>query len=306
MLCSNPFIRDPSGKVMHANLLATYAEEAYKGMLFGCGQCLACRINRRRVWTARLILESLCHDKAAFVTLTYSDDELPYCYPDYAPSLCKRDLQLFLKRIRFRFRDRLLRFYACGEYGTKRHRPHYHLVLFGVSPDELDPLYLTYDGAGPNSLLLSLWGHGRVHVGEVNKLSVQYVAGYVTKKFVKKGDSLHPEFSLMSLRPGIGFPALDKISSVVSLYNLQDSFHTFRFDGRKWPFGRYLVHKLQDSGVMSVDSRSAVLAALELHRKARAQGEDVVSLFLQSSEQSLIQLERKDKIFNQRSGVDDA
>lgn len=306
MLCSNPFIRDPAGKVMHANLLATYSEDAYKGMLFGCGQCLACRINRRRVWTARLILESLCHDKASFVTLTYEDDALPYCYPDYLPSLCKRDLQLFLKRLRFRFRDRLIRFYACGEYGSKKHRPHYHLVLFGISPLELDPTYLQYNGSSPRSLLLTLWGYGRVHVGDVTRTSIQYVAGYVTKKFVKKGDSLQREFSLMSLRPGIAYPALDKISDIVKLYNLEDSFHTFRFDGKKWPFGRYLTHKLQDSGAMTVDTTSAIIAALDLHRKARAIGEDVVSLFLESSEQSLIQLERKDKIFNQRSGVDDA
>ena len=44
---------------------------------FGCGQCLPCRVNKRRLWTNRIMLESMCHDDNAFVTLTYNDDNIP-------------------------------------------------------------------------------------------------------------------------------------------------------------------------------------------------------------------------------------
>lgn len=43
-----------------------------------CGKCIPCLINRKRLWKHRLILESYCHDKSAFVTLTYNDDQLYY------------------------------------------------------------------------------------------------------------------------------------------------------------------------------------------------------------------------------------
>jgi len=62
-----------------------------------CGKCLACSSNYRRDWVARMILESQAHSDAVFVTLTYSDDNLPD-----RGSLVKRDLQLFFKRLRRR------------------------------------------------------------------------------------------------------------------------------------------------------------------------------------------------------------
>ena len=52
-----------------------------------CGQCLACRINRRREWLARLHLEALDHDVVLFATLTYSDEFLPRSEETGVPDL---------------------------------------------------------------------------------------------------------------------------------------------------------------------------------------------------------------------------
>lgn len=207
---------------------------------FPCGQCLPCRINKRRVWTHRLMLEGFCHPDSMFVTLTYA--------PDFYPGqLVKRDAQLFLKRLRKRLEPRKIRYYLCGEYGEKKQRAHYHAILFGVYRHEAD-------------VVRSAWPYGFVDTGDGNRLTYQYVAGYVTKKYVKKKDGIQPEFTLMSRRPGIGYPALSNIMELmknphfVRLLRLQNDVPHGLCHGEKfWPFGQYLIGKLRemmDSGYM--------------------------------------------------------
>ena len=120
-----------------------------EGNEFACGQCMPCRVKRTMEWTMRL-----CHErntyieklqKVMFVTLTYKDEFLP---PNKRPenpkneglySLEPRDLQLFMKRLRFELskEDRKIRFYACGEYGERTARPHYHIIIFGMDKNKL-------------------------------------------------------------------------------------------------------------------------------------------------------------------------
>ena len=64
-------------------------------MEYGCGQCMPCRINRRRLWTSRLVLESALHVSNLFVTLTYANDFGPINW-----SLTPRHITLWLKRLR--------------------------------------------------------------------------------------------------------------------------------------------------------------------------------------------------------------
>ena len=130
MLCTNPYVRDPTGKVFVQSVVEQNPDLKVKGIPFPCGQCLACRINRRRVWTNRLLLESLDHEHNSFITLTYADEFLPISPTKPVPTLCKRDAQLFLKRLRKRLTFPI-RYYLCGEYGGLNGRPHYHAILFG-------------------------------------------------------------------------------------------------------------------------------------------------------------------------------
>lgn len=45
------------------------------------------------------------------------------------PYLRKRDLQLFIKLLRSYLPEYEIRYFACGEYGVDRFRPHFHLLL---------------------------------------------------------------------------------------------------------------------------------------------------------------------------------
>lgn len=308
MLCRHPFIRDPSGKVLHPAIDA----EKLDGVPFPCGQCLACRINRRRVWTLRLLLESFLHEKLSFLTLTYSDEELPYDF-EGNQTLCKRDIQLWLKRLRKVFYPRSIRYYICGEYGSKTFRPHYHALLFGVDPAELDPEWLTYSGkSGPSvrghkqSLLYNSWEHGIVHVGNCERQSIQYVAGYVTKKITKsrKTETRQQEFSLMSLKPAIGLRAVDSIVS--TLRGREDEFkRQLRIDGKTWPVGRYLLDKLRDRLAIpdTLDDYISELRKSYFSRPKTAwsgTGIDWLHHVVSLDDQRYKQLDHRDRLFNKR------
>lgn len=187
-----------------------------------CGQCIGCRIDRSRQWANRCLLELEYHDSAYFVTLTYDDEHVPKSY--YADpatgeahtslTLCKRDFQLWMKRLRKKFSDDKIRFFACGEYGGETKRPHYHAIIFGLHLDDCikyktvkegDSYYTYYNSVS----IQSTWPNGFVVVGEVTWESCAYVARYVTKKLTGpqasfyKTFNLEPEFSDMSRRPGI-------------------------------------------------------------------------------------------------------
>nr|CAI9750321.1 replication initiation protein [Cressdnaviricota sp.] len=279
------------------------------GIPFPCGQCLSCRINKRRVWTLRLMLENYYHEKACFVTLTYRDDDLPFDLCSGVPVLEKRDCQLWLKRLRKRFNGTEVRYYLAGEYGTRSKRPHYHAILFGIGPEQLDPQFFLYGGksGGEKGLekrvtpLSKTWSFGLVHVGEVTRQSIQYVAGYVTKKFTKKGDGYVPEFSLMSRRPGIGSQAVGQIAAVLQQYNLEErTQRQLRIDGKKWPLGRYLLDKLSDVLGVEFGTDDYVRELSRYWAESRRSGLSFVDFLVQQDAGKYALLEAKDKIYNKR------
>lgn len=190
-----------------------------------CGQCLSCRMARAQDWTNRLLCEFQMHDPDSchFVTLTYDPDHISRCAPavdkstgEVLPlfSISKREVQLFMKRLRKQFPDQRIRFFACGEYGGESHRPHYHIILFGLHlPDgDLKPYkrsqlgYVYY-----NSDCLSMaWPFGFVVVAPVTPETCGYTARYLLKKqgddnLVFRDFYLEAPFNLCSRKPGIGF-----------------------------------------------------------------------------------------------------
>ena len=96
-----------------------------------CGQCIGCRLERSRQWAVRCMYEASLHTCNSFLTLTYDDDHIRWSPVTGEQTLYKRDLQLFMKRLRKHLEPLKVRFFACGEYGDNTYRPHYHVILFG-------------------------------------------------------------------------------------------------------------------------------------------------------------------------------
>lgn len=228
VICSNPFV--------------------VKGLAFGCGQCRACRVNRRRVWTMRIMLEAAQYEDNAFLTLTYDDDNLPD-----KGSLVPRDLTLFLKKLRRKYAPNRFRYFAVGEYGDRTSRPHYHLALFGFPSCANGNTSRARRCCKVCDSVRETWGFGNIFIGSLEQQSAAYVCGYILKKMTSKEDKRlcgrHPEFTRMSKRPGIGCDAMDEVASVLMQHGLDESCtdvpHALRIGKQEWPLGVYLKRQLR-------------------------------------------------------------
>lgn len=162
----------------------------------------------------RCIHEAALWKQNAFITLTYNDEHIPQ-----NGSLRYEDWQAFMRRLRYNFERP--RFYMCGEYGEKLGRPHFHACLFNINFE--DKIFYKVSPSGEtlyrSPTLEKLWPYGYSSIGDLTFESAAYVARYIMEKrtgpeaelHYQKTDtdtgesvSLEPEFTSMSLKPGIG------------------------------------------------------------------------------------------------------
>lgn len=222
-----------------------------------CGKCIGCRLSYSRQWADRITLESILYPEESnfFLTITYNDIFLPGVRNvldsetgevGVLNPLCKSDLQKFFKRVRRNYKlryglDLNLRYFACGEYGDKNGRPHYHVCVLNMPLPDLkvserfsqkrygkvvSPLY-------ESEFLNSCWTErlssgkflkGHIVVGRLTWSSAAYVARYIFKKQLGKSseryrvfdsdmensDDYPDSFTCMSLKPGIGYPYFEQ------------------------------------------------------------------------------------------------
>lgn len=257
-----------------------------------CGKCMACRIDRRQEWTARMLFESYMHPYTSFATLTYAPEHLPK-----DNSVDVREAQLFLKRLRNRLAredGRSFRYFLCGEYGDSEKftgRAHYHAILYGVSV--LD-----------HEHLVKAWDQGIVTLSEANRDRMAYTAGYVQKKLIKKDVTHYPdgrrnEFAVMSRNPGLGRTFIEKMAKgLISSADNEDVSLAglVRMDGRKYPLDRYgrnlLITELVDMGV---PWRNAERLILGPERKGHTEDGST------AHSRHQIKMERQNKFLRQRA-----
>lgn len=301
MLCKHPIVLDPSGKCFRS----TNKEDWYRGIPFPCGQCLPCRINKRRVWTTRLWLEAMSHsNNLPMILLTYRDENMPLT-DDGSPTLSKRDIQLYVKRLRKA--GLVFRYYIAGEYGPETERPHYHALFFGLPLDSAEKV-------------CTMWPNGMASMGYDNSYeSFQYVAGYVTKKLIHRRDPSEtrvPEFALMSRKPAIGSLALHVIVEVLKdnpeiVQNVLQH-PSLRLNGKYAPLGRTLGDKLNLMFGVDFNSDNYLFQMRRLYRESLVnydiKSDDfylgpLAQVLINESSQRNIQIEKHFKIFNRRSSL---
>lgn len=243
------------------------------------------------------MLEQLKHNESCFCTLTYATEHLPE-----SGSLSKRDLQLWLKRLRKEIPTKI-RYYAVGEYGDRTWRPHYHAALYGVS-------YLQA------KIIEGTWKKGMIHIGELTKESAQYICGYVVKKLtngkdpevIRKLAGREPEFCRMSLRPGIGASAMidvaDAVMSSTAMSIQSDVPGVLRHGPRLMPLGRYLKKKLR--ALCWIDEEEASKEGMTAYKseilaeviKTENVSKSIKKIISEKNQQKVIQTEVRHRIFS--------
>lgn len=169
-----------------------------KYMLVPCRQCLECRQSRAKEWALRCHFEIQNHKETSFLTLTYEKSPVV---------LIKKDIQDFIKRLRKSIQPKKIKYFLCGEYGEKKRRPHFHIILFGHDfadkysigvSDRGHPLY-------ESKILNKIWGKGICTIQDVNYKTISYTALYSSpaRKALPKYLQDNPEFNLMSQGLGV-------------------------------------------------------------------------------------------------------
>ncbi len=252
---------------------------------FPCGNCTPCKLTRLQEWTCRLLLEAKLNLWTYYITLTYSETDLPY-----TGDLHKSDLQDFLKRLRKNTQCKL-RYFAVGEYGDKKGRPHYHLLIFTNREFILKTRYNTkkkkhicIDSDFHQAWLTNSFVDVDSLIGSKSHRYVsQYVSGYVLKKLSKSelerdknrvkpfilssrgrtaGGGIGGEYAKIIAnrlkKHRIGLPGTDGISFTKDLFMI-------KIDGKKYPLGRYMRDQIYKE--LGGDNRPRWVRKLAQHQK---------------------------------------
>lgn len=195
------------------------------GSLVACRYCNLCRSNRVNDLIGRCIAEQCTASKTLAVTLTYAGDTPESVVLRYA------DVQLMLKRLR---KDGYsVRYICAGEYGDKKGRAHWHIILFfyGRSPSiQMD-----------RRVDWSFWSHGFSYFQNPDYKGFRYLMKYALKQ------ELAVKALSMSKKPPLGHSfftrlAHDIVDRALPVHSPEYSFsHVLDKDGvprKYWLQGR--------------------------------------------------------------------
>jgi hypothetical protein len=143
-----------------------------------CGKCEECRKEKMLEMKTRLKEELKKHKEAFFLTLTYDEE--------HKKNLNKRDIQLFLKRLR---KDMELKYFYVGELGEETKRPHYHMIIFGEIPKDLEECINTTKKGHKqykSKKIEEKWQNGIVRISKMELPLIGYICKYMLKNCSKK------------------------------------------------------------------------------------------------------------------------
>lgn len=264
-----------------------------------CHHCKGCRIDRRTMWTQRIMSEYVKF-RCAFVTFTYDDYHLRYNPGAVYPTLRADDFSKYIDVIRHKintfssmppFCSRKWKYVAVGEYGekTKYRRPHYHALFLG-----LDWLYF-------KDFFKKSWKHGMVDVGPIMRGGIQYVLKYMDKQV--NGPLAHSLFTdfgreipTFMFSPGIGKDWFLSQLSNINKYGMA------KVGQRLIPIPSYWKNKLFnycETNIYDIQKRNSERIQ-ELDSQFRSLGYDSYDSYLRSARKFM---ERRYEILDRRNHI---
>lgn len=207
---------------------------------------MECRLKASRETAIRCMHEASLHPKNTVITLTYATENLPA-----NNSIQPEDAVEFLKKLRAYEqykREKIhlpwhpnmaFKSYGCAEYGEKRGRPHYHIILFNYDfEDKEEDITAPGPGYYTSDILTSKWGKGQTQLMDLTFESAAYVARYITKKLTgpraeEYGEKL-PEQTVCVTQKGLGKEWFKEWKE--EIYKSDLVFRNTK-DGRRIPMG---------------------------------------------------------------------
>ena len=183
-------------------------------------------------WSFRLVKEGQISKSALFVTLTYNTGHVPISQKGFK-TLDKTDVQKFFKRLR-KLSSEKLKYFAVGEYGTEKMRPHYHIILYNANQEQIHKAWIL------NGKPL-----GTIYIGNVSEASIGYTLKYMQKPGkipIHKNDDRKKEFQLMS--KGLGKNYLTEQMIKWHHNDLINRMYVPMKDGKKIAMPRYYKDKM--------------------------------------------------------------
>ncbi len=174
-MCLNPIKKQLDGEYKQNNWKGKAGEHYTVEAFIKCGTCSQCIAEKANNWVIRNYYENKAHEKKCFITLTYAKN---------TRFLVKKDLQDFIKRIRKHLEKQgiKIRTFNCGEYGSLKHRPHFHSIIYGWQDEK--PTYKGLSKKGypmyESEIIKKLWGKGITVYQEFNENEIPYIALYDT------------------------------------------------------------------------------------------------------------------------------
>lgn len=166
----------------------TISKSAYSNNIgvYPCNRCLPCIGIKRFHWVKKMQLEAKYWKYKYFITLTYSPENIPHNH-----HLNKQHLKNFIKYFRKHTTkaNKSLKYFACGEYGGKTERPHYHIILFTDYQLDLQELKTTKTGILYNCNLLNKCWLNKGHIWTAiitDTKCFSYVASYSNKNHIRQ------------------------------------------------------------------------------------------------------------------------
>lgn len=154
-----------------------------------CRKCNQCRDNYVRDWVGRNVAESKLSAGSTLITLTYGDsNDLG------AATLIYKDVQDYLKRVRKSGYE--VRFFGVGEYGSKKGRSHWHMLMHWQNRV---PNYME----GRTEWRDRWWHKGNVQWDTFTPQTAAYVCKYLMKDHSRNSPQ-QVSGPHMSTRPALG------------------------------------------------------------------------------------------------------
>lgn len=214
-MCENPFIN-------------------HEGKTIWCRKCRRCLQNRVNDWVGRCVAESRYATSTDSVTLTYGHDENGNADHINSAVLIYRDVQAYFKRLRkdgYKFK-----YLVAGEYGSKKRRAHWHMIIFW---DGKRPEVEYYKNFNDHHYWTAYGFNGHTFWEPMTPMSVWYVCKYIQKE---QGEDEGEAMLRMSKKPPIGHEyfqqwARDHVEQGLPPRSFHYSFHDVKHkDGKTKEF----------------------------------------------------------------------